>query len=226
MQSLSITGPATVAQVAHNTTIDRTTTYRLLGTLHQEGYVFLNEGSREYSLTFTIRQIADGFTDIDFISQIVASKLGKLLTNVQWPSDFAITSMGEMIIRESTHRYSLYSIHRSMIGRSRSLFDSALGKAVISAASEEDREQYIEFALKYEKTNLSKSEIKLKVQIAISEFQTNGYASSVDGTGRGISAIALPVQNLTNVIGAVNIIFFTSVLRPRQAASRFLPALT
>jgi hypothetical protein len=47
------------------------------------------------------------------------------------------------------------------------------------------------------------------------------YESSVDGTEKGISGIAVPIRGPEPVLGALNIVFFTSAMTPRVAAERY-----
>ena len=56
------------------------------------------------------------------------------------------------------------------------------------------------------------------VENIVSKTKQDGYASSVDGSEQGISAIALPIQAGGPVHGSLNLIFFTSSMTPDVAA--------
>lgn len=225
LNALSRIGPATAAQLATAADVDRTTAYRLLETLRREGFIVLNVEDKRYSLSAIVRQIADGFTDSDLTSQVVGSELGRLLTLVKWPSDFAIFDMGSMVIRESTHRFSLYSIHRAMIGRSRPLLRSALGRAALAVSTPEDRDQMVELALNTGQLAADGIVTRKRLEAIVENYHRLGYAQSVDGSEKGISAIALPVRGPTNIFGALNIVFFTSAMTPAEAADKYLVSL-
>ncbi|MBF5089181.1 hypothetical protein F1640_03905 [Novosphingobium sp. NBM11] len=60
---------------------------------------------------------------------------------------------------------------------------------------------------------------------AIEQARRDGFGASHGLIESGTSAIALPVRRDANVIGAVNIVFFSSVLTPAVAAARFLQPL-
>ena len=47
-----------------------------------------------------------------------------LLDQVSWPSDFGVFELGSVLIRESSHPFSPFSVHRSLVR-------SALGKAIL-----------------------------------------------------------------------------------------------
>lgn len=67
-----------------------------------------------------------------------------LLDQVSWGSDFAVFEHGSAMIHESTHSFSPFSIHRSMVGRRRSLVRSALGYAMLSAATPALRQEMLD----------------------------------------------------------------------------------
>jgi len=50
-----------------------------------------------------------------------------LLDQVSWPSDFGVFELGSVLIRESSHPFSPFSVHRSLVR-------SALGKAILAAS--------------------------------------------------------------------------------------------
>src|SRR5258708_13678040 len=109
---LSRTGLARPGEIAAETGIDRTTTYRLLETLEREGFV-VRTSDDYYGLTLAVRQLSEGFTELDHVTRIVSPELAQLFATVLLPTDFATFEQGAMIIRETTHRFSPYSVHRS-----------------------------------------------------------------------------------------------------------------
>ncbi len=218
-------GRARPSLLAREAGIDRTTTYRLLETLQAKGMVIRSEADDSYILSAGVKRLSDGFTVNDSLLHVIAPELGKLLSVVQWPSDFATFSQGSMIIEETTHPFSAFSVHRGMIGRSRPLMRSALGKAMLAGATPEKREMMLLIAAKAGLEDSWQASHQPTIDQNITEFQKNGYASSVGGTESQISAIALPVIVNDEAVGAVNILFFRSAMTIQQCADRFLPAL-
>lgn len=220
LRALSRGGPASPAELAGLTGIDRTTVYRLLETLQREGVVTRNAHEHAYALAPAVRELSDGFTDTDMMAQAVGPELGALLAEVKWPSDFATFDAGRMVIRESTHRFSPYSPFRTMIGRRHPVLQSALGRAVIGSVGASERAELIALMTS------DGAEIPTGyVEMIVEDFRTHGYAQSVDGAAKGISAIALPVRAPSIVLGALNIAFYTSAMTPREAARRYLEPL-
>src|SRR5258708_21106550 len=118
---LNMSGPSSAQQLARRSGLNRTTCYRLLQTLQQEGYVTFDEGSALFALTPQVRRLSEGVSTRDLSSQAALPPMFGLLEEVSWPSDFAVFELGWMMIRESTHAFSPFSVHRSMVGRGRSL---------------------------------------------------------------------------------------------------------
>lgn len=222
LSELALRGRSRPAELAEATGIDRATIYRLLETLRAEGYVALGEGDGRYGLTVAVRQLGEGFTELDQIRQVVAPELGRLLTQVLWPSDFASFELGGMVIRESTHRFSPFSVHRSMVGRVRSLTRSSLGQAALAAASPRERGLMLELAVATGQPDAGEAADTGRIATVVAEVMERGYAWSIDGSEAGISAIAVPIRLRLGVIAALNTIFFTSAMTPQEAARRYL----
>lgn len=223
--ALSDLGWANPGELAKYTGIHRATVYRLLFTLEQAGYVYLRQGDGRYFLTTRFRRFADSVKDEDWVVQVIGPYLGRLLSQVQWPSDFATFSSGYLEIRESTHRFSPMSVNRAMVGKTRPLLRSALGIAILSEVADESLEQILDLASIMKHDGFSKADVRhdmLQRRLAARE---RGYAESSGGTEPNISAIAYPVCWRNRVLGAINIMFFRSAMTPAKAAERYLDAL-
>lgn len=221
---LSRAGWSTPREIATSTGIDRATVYRILETLRGEGYVVRRADDRSYFLSSAWRQIGDAVSQNDWLVQLVAPKLSHLLSEVVWPSDFATFFGGEVIIQESTHRFSPLSIHRAMVGRSRPLLRSALGHAMLAGATDDDRARML--AASPEVQGLQPDTVTRTVSQIVQDTRARGYAASVGGTDERISAIAQPLRHGSRVFGAINIMFFRSALAPEKAAEMHLEALS
>lgn len=222
ISELNTSGPSSVQQLARASTINRTTCYRLLQTLQQEGYVTFDEASALFSLTPHVRRLSEGLSTQDLSRQAALPPMFSLLEQVSWPSDFAVFELGRMMIRESTHSFSPFSVHRSMVGFDRSLVRSALGRAVLTAASPAQRREMLAIAASLVPEDAALARDRRYVNRFMARTQDDGYASSVGETEQGISAIAVPIGGVGPVIGSLNIVFFTSAMTTEVAARRYL----
>lgn len=205
--------------------IDRSSTYRLLSTLQEAGYVVRREDDGAFSLTARVKILADGFTDADKLSQIAANHLQNLTSQISWPCDCAILVGGEGIIVESTHRLSPMSMHRAMIGKRRSLITSALGRAMLCALSDEEREVTLNLLKQMGGADAAAARDDKFIRRILREFEANGYTAVNGAVESKVSAIAVPIRFSSSVVGAINVIFFRSALTLSQAAERYLPRL-
>lgn len=107
-------GWASIAELSASTGLHRTTVRRLLETLQSEG-VRRSASDDSYRLNLKVRQLSDGFTDDEWISEVANPVLGELLQTLVWPSDLSTIDGDCMLVRETTHRFSPLSFHRAMI---------------------------------------------------------------------------------------------------------------
>jgi IclR family mhp operon transcriptional activator len=218
-------GPSSAQQLARSTQLNRTTCYRLLQTLQQDGFVLFDEKSALFGLTGKVRMLSEGVSTSDLSSHAALPPMFTLLEEVSWPSDFAVFELGSAMIHESTHSFSPFSIHRSMVGRRRSFVRSALGRAMLSAASPALRREMLDITASFVPDDAALARNRSFVSHVISRTRKDGYASSVGETEQGISAIALPIQGAGPVMGSLNIVFFSSAMTPEVAAKRYLRAM-
>jgi IclR family mhp operon transcriptional activator len=226
IRELNMTGPSSVQQLSSGTGLNRTTCYRLLQTLQQNGFVAFDRENALFALTTKVRMLSEGVSTRDLSSQAALPPMFALLEEVSWPSDFAVFELGSMMVHESTHSFSPFSIHRSMVGRRRSLVRSALGRAVLSAASPALRREMLEIAASFVPEDAAIARDFSFIDHIVSRTKKDGYASSVDQSEQGISGIALAIAGVRPVLGSLNIVFFSSAMTPEIAAQRYLPSLT
>jgi IclR family mhp operon transcriptional activator len=222
---LSASGPSSVMQLARRTNLNRTTCYRLLDTLREDGYVTFDETNGLFSLTPQVRSLSEGVSSRDLSSQAALPAMFGLLDQVSWPSDFGVFELGSVLIRESTHPFSPLSVHRSMVGRRRSLVRSALGRAILAASPPALRREMLETTASFVEEDAPLASDRRFIEEIVSQTRKDGYASSVGGSETGISAIALAIQGGGPVLGSLNLIFFSSSMTPEIAARRYLQSM-
>jgi IclR family mhp operon transcriptional activator len=222
IRELNVSGPSSVQRLAALSGLNRTTCYRLLQTLQQDGYVSFDAKSARFSLTPQVRTLSEGVSLHDLSSQAALPPMFTLLQEVSWPSDFAVFELGSVMIHESTHSFSPFTIFRSMVGRRRSLVRSALGRAILSAAAPALRREMLELTRSLVPEDAALARDRSLMDRAIAKTRKDGYAASVGEAEPGISAIALPVHGIGPVLGSLNIVFFSSAMTPEVAARRYL----
>lgn len=223
--ALNASGRADPAALARTTGIDRTTAYRLLHTLADLGYVERSTSDGQFVLTPKVRNLSEGLTQTDRTARIVCEAIFAMAPQVMWPTDFSVFDDGWMVIRETTHRFSPYSVHRAMVGRRRPLLETAMGRAVLLGTTDSHREEMLDIAIRHGTIAGDRAWVAERVAMLRADYAERGYAWAVGGADHRISAIALPVQGANHVIGSINLLFFTSAMGVEEAAERFLPRL-
>jgi IclR family mhp operon transcriptional activator len=121
--------------------------------------------------------------------------------------------------------FSPFSIHRSMVGRRRSLVRSALGKSILAASPPALRREMLDMTASLVEEDAGLAMDRRFIEDALFQTKKDGYASSVGGSEVGISAIALAIPGGGPVLGSLNLIFFSSSMTPEVAARRYLPGM-
>lgn len=218
--ALNTSGRARPAELAAAAGLDRTTTYRLLQTLVRRGLVARSPAEDSFFLLRDIQRLSAGYVESDQLLHLAARELGAMLPQVKWPSDFSSFRRGEMVIQETTHRFSAYSVHRNMVGQGRPLLTSAVGRAVLAAAAPAEQDMMLDLAAR-----LCGQPRPKNLKALAEDFQTRGYAWSVGAVEAHIAAIALPIRQGDQILGAVNIVFFRRASTCEQIAEKHLPHL-
>jgi IclR family mhp operon transcriptional activator len=130
-----------------------------------------------------------------------------------------------MTIQASSHKFSPLTVHRKLVGKTRSLLRSALGRAYLSALSRDDLENTLAIVRRIGCPDARDLQSFGTVDRILEEVHRKGYAYSVGLIEENIGAIALPVRMGRRPIGAVNIVFFRSALTASEAAATCLGPL-
>ncbi len=225
IEALGEMGWMKLANLGAHTGIDRTTVYRIVNTLVETGYVIRREEDGAVNLSRKVLQIGQNLRDNDLVAQTVMAHLSRLTQVIKWPCDFGVLSEGSLHIAASTHGMSPMSMHRAMVGNTRPLFRSAIGKALLAALPDAELDEMIETVKHMGGPDARDAKATDQVRRSLAEVREQGYASAVGTTERNFSAIAVAIRGRETVLGAINIIFYRSALTPKDAAERFLPRL-
>lgn len=220
-------GAATPRELSERTHLHRTTVRRLLETLLAQGYVRRSESDDSYRLSLKVRQLSEGFTDDEWISAIAAPVLGELLKVVVWPSDLTTLDGTAMIIRETTHRFSRLSFHRSMVGRRLPLLFTASGRAYFAFCPEEEREALLRMIVAANDEQSAFARDERLVRCLYERVRADGYGTN-DGDWNDeskVGAIAMPVRRGADVLGCMNIVYLRRAVNTQDAVARYVHAL-
>jgi IclR family mhp operon transcriptional activator len=220
-------GIGTTTELARGCGIDRTTTKRLLETLRMQGFVRQGERDGQYCLTFEVRRLSEGFEDETWVEQVAAPLMKASVRELLWPCDIATIEAGFMVVRESTHRWSVLSQHHAMIGERMPIFVTALGRAYLAACSDAEREALLELLGQRSDWLGETARDTREVARIMRDTRRRGYAYNDGEWAReaGFAAIAVPVHSGARLLAAINMVFPKAAVPAKDLKQRFLPAL-
>ncbi len=225
LEALAAAGWGKPGELAAATGIDRSSVYRILGTLEEFGYVLRHRNNGAFTLTQKVRVLADGPRDDEISLKQVRPHLAALTAEVKWPSDLAVLSGGLVTIQDSTHRQSVMTFHRAVVRQRRSLVASSLGRAILTVLDPRERQLALEVAAVMEGPAAVRLFETARVARILDDCRRDGFAWAIGAADPRISAIALGFRGRSGAVGAVNVIFFRKVLTPAEAAARYLGRL-
>jgi IclR family mhp operon transcriptional activator len=155
--------------------------------------------------------------------------MGRLLQRVAWPSDLTTPDGDAMIIRETTHRFSTLSFHRSMVGRRLPILLTAAGRAYFAMCSDGEREDILDLlrsgAGGEEQKALASNDALIRS--IVRRVRADGFGSNHgDWAAQSkIGAVAVAIVYEQRVLGSLNVVFLSRAVTLAEARRRFVPEL-
>ena len=222
-----VDGGASPTILAEMTGLHRTTVRRLLETLQDEGYVRRSESDDSFRLSMKVRELSEGFRDEQWISAIAAPLLAELLQEVVWPTDICTLDVDAMVVRETTHRFSRLSFHRSMVGRRLPLLQTATGLTYLAFCDDAEREQILALLSHREGPEFRLAQDPVRLESMLRKVRNRGYGENFMAWNQEekIASIAVPVRTGDRLLGCLNLVYVAKAMPIEEAASRYLVAL-
>lgn len=214
---------STVAEVAQQIRLPRTTTYRILETLARAGYVVRDDDDR-YRVTLRVRSLSSGFDDEAWITEIARPELHALCDCVAWPVAIIAPAGAAMVVRASTDDRSPFALERRLPGTHVPMLTSASGLAFLAFSETPLRESVIELVDKTAAPNPVPSRDGL--ENVLRETRDRGFASAIwPKRMSDLFALAVPIRTDNRVVGTLSIRFSSSAISMQAGIERFIPKL-
>ena len=217
---------ATVSEVTSEIKLPRTTTYRILETLSEAGYVFRDPADDRYRLTLMVRSLADGFDDEAWITQIGRPCINDLCREIVWPVTLLSPAGTSMMIRDTTDHASPLAVERFNAGFRLPLLMSASGRVYLAFCQPEHRDALLDILSRSTREEDKLARSRPEVEKILEETRELGYATSV--RTRRVSeevAMSVPVLIGDRVLATIAVRFSASAVPLRLAVERFIPKL-
>jgi IclR family mhp operon transcriptional activator len=220
-------GMSNTSALASRCGLDRTTTKRLLETLSANGFVRPGEREGQYCLTFSVKRLSEGCVDETWIAQTASARMQAAVPELIWPCDLATAEAGFMVVRESTHRWSALSQHRTMVGQRMPMLVTALGRAYFTACSPTEREALLDLLGQRSDWIGELARDRAGIRQMIAKTEARGFALNEGEWIReaDFGAVAVPLHSGMRLLGALNIVYPKSAVLRSDVVQRFVPAL-
>lgn len=220
-------GIGTTSLLSQMTLIPRPSIKRIMETLRLCGLVRPTDKDGQYCLTFEVRSLSEGFIEEEWIARVAAPLLRAYVKPLMWPCDLATMESEFMVIRESTHRFSMLSQHHSMIGTRLPVLDTAVGRAYLAACSEAQLDNILKLlSLRHDEVGERARERKAIDRMLVRTRQA-GYAINC-GEWRDepdFSAVGLAVHSDGHLIAAINMVYPNASVDLNAIERKYLPIL-
>lgn len=216
---------ANVSRIVKETGMHRATVHRLLKTLLNKGIIATGEPPDTFHVTEISQSLSSGYESAEWIQNIAPTKLTNLVRDTVWPVEISVPRGDRMIVQVSTHHLTPMTHYRGTIGSAWPVMNSAIGRAYLSYCSNQQRETLLDVLRKSALPGNETAQDNIYVNSLMQETRKQGYGSSFREAGDTISAIALPIRGPQGIYGCMNMIFFASVMKPAEAAEKYLPLM-
>ncbi len=212
-----------LAELAQVFALSRGTTYRLLETLCDEGYVERDTATGGYKLGSRVRSLSDGYADEQWLKDFALDRLYALAADVKWPLKLATLHGFEMLVRASTDSRSPFAQSRTYAGHRVPLLRSAAGLVYLAFSEDNQRRLLIEMVKHSSPHAADISEVNAPGWgKRFKDIARDGYAFIGDTK---LSMVAVPVITKGGIFAAIAMQFFTKALSRSEVRADYIPLL-
>ena len=206
MEILSTTPNSGISELARSIGCQKSTVFRFLNTLKQEGYVTQDEKNEKYSLTLKLFKIGSNAVNaLDFYT--VALPVITRLSKVSLETIHLCTMENDQLVYihkiESTQTLKVAMMSR--VGRSPPLYCTGVGKVMLAYQGSDKIQEFIDKTemQKFTDNTITKSHDLLK---ELEKIRASGIAYDNEEHELGVSCVAAPIFNPAgSIIAALSI---------------------
>lgn len=225
LEFLNRSGKATGAHIASQLGLSRPSTYRILETLTACGVIRYSAKDNKYALDWSAQTLASGLTERSRVLCVATPYLYELQKKVLWPTDLAIHENGGMVIKESTHPISPYSIESGIVGSRHPILCGSLGRAYISFCPKREREAILKNFYSRCTGGYEYFSSMQQIEWMIAKTRADGFGSRQQDVNAETSSIAVPIRFHGRVLACMDVSWIASAMSYDEAVKKFYPPL-
>lgn len=209
------------SEVARLAKVPRPTAYRLLETLQDLGYLTRSASDGRWRPTLQVRTLSSGFRDEDWVAQIAMPRMVALGRQVLWPLDLVSFSDFRMVVRESTHALSPYSIDHGMVGRGLPILDTAGGRAYLAYLEPQERRALLDRMIAHATEDHPLLHDPAGMEHMISRCRAYGLGYRAEGFNPHTKSLSAPILANGRVVSCLTIVWISSALKFEEGLETF-----
>ncbi|WP_221563076.1 IclR family transcriptional regulator [Pseudalkalibacillus sp. A8] len=213
-----------LAEIANNLGVSRTTPFRLLYTLQTMGYLYQDENTKRYELSPKVLELGFAYLNGMQLPEIARPYLEELRDKTGASVHIGILDGREVAYIARVPGKGVTTINVT-IGSRLPAHATSMGKILLAYQPKEDLKNFLYGTELQPFTEQTKTEI-MELQKELKNIRQRGYSISNEEFENGIRSIAAPIfNNKGSVIASVNVVAPVTVLDDDLSEEVVLPAL-
>ncbi|WP_237262359.1 IclR family transcriptional regulator [Sporosarcina ureae] len=225
LKMFSVENPTfSLAEIASNLGVSRTTPYRILYTLEECGYIYQDSHTKRYGLRPKVLEL--GFTYLNSLQlpELAAPYLKRLRDETGMSSHMGILDGNEIVYISRFPARSVATVTIN-VGSHLPLHATAMGKCLLAHLPEESKEELLSELKVLQIPDVSKVEIQ-GLRDELQSIKEKGYVFHKGEFETGIWSIACPIFGKNNeVIAAINIATTQHTANEKLMEEKIIPTV-
>ena len=193
-------GPVSTTELAELTTYDRATTYRLLMTLHEAGYVTHDVREKKFDLSYRVVSLAKKLLQEDREIETVRDVMRQIARRTTETCHYSVLDGDYSVITLREKGKQVVAVDFS-VGDKADLYCTAGGKAMLAFADIRATQKYLSRPLKSFTPNTTTVAAKLRQELI--SIRSHGVAYDNEEMIPGIRCLAAPVFEADGTVRSV-----------------------
>lgn len=193
LETIASTDGIGVSDIAREVELNKSTAFGLIKTLDNLGYIFKNEDTEKYHLTYKIKNLAESGSDRHDILSYAMPHLNKLSDKYGEIIHFVVASEEEVFYLEKIESTKAIRVYTG-IGSSMPMYCTGVGKSILSTRTEEEVRDY---AKKVGLNKITKNTIT-NIEDLLKDLELTrkrGYAIDDAENQEELYCLGVPIQN-------------------------------
>ncbi len=222
---LNAGGEHRVASLARAVKLPRSTAFRILCTLVEEGYVWRDPTTDLYHPTSMVLSLSDGFDGMARLVEVAKPVVVELGRQLVWPVMLATLSGTSVLLRQTTDATSPLAVVRYAPGFRAPPLDRASGLLLLACSGAQQRQMALDLMYREDEEKRALPP-RADVETQLAEIRKVGYACiHRPGTASNRGSLAVPIHAGGDLLATLVVRFARNAVKPHVVAERFLPAL-